>query len=113
MVESKKYDLNIIFQALSDPTRRSMLRRISEGEKSVTEISKPFRKISLAAVSKHLKVLERAKLIHRRKEGSFLLITINGEALKTAEEWMIYYRQYWDSRLNKMKKILEDQENEQ
>ena len=107
MVESKKYDLDLIFQALSDPSRRSMLRSISEKERSVTEVAKPFRKMSLAAVSKHLKVLERAKLIHRRKEGSFLLLTINGQALKAADEWMDYYQKYWDSRLGKLKHLLE------
>lgn len=89
-----------------------MLRLISEGEKSVTEVAKPFRRMSLAASSKHLKVLERAKLIHRRKEGSFVLLTINGKALKSAEEWMHSYRQYWDSRLDSLKHLLEDKENE-
>lgn len=112
MVESKKYNLDLVFQALSDPSRRSMLRSISEGEKSVTEVAKPFRRMSLAAVSKHLKVLERAKLIHRRKQGSFVLLTLNGHALRSAEEWMQYYQKYWDSRLDSLKDVLEEEEHE-
>lgn len=88
-----------------------MLKLISKGEKSVTEVAKPFHRMSLAAVSKHLKVLERAKLIHRRKQGSFLLVSINGAAFKTTEQWMGYYRQYWDSRLDGLKLLLEEREN--
>lgn len=112
MVESKKYDLNLIFQALSDPSRRAMLRSISEREKSVTEVAKPFRKMSLAAASKHIKVLERAKLIRRRKEGSFLFLSLNADAMRSAEEWMEYYRRFWDSKLDKLKQLLEGEDNE-
>lgn len=112
MVKSRKYELDRIFQALSDPSRRAMLRSISEGEKGVTEVAKPFRRMSLAAASKHIKVLERAKLIHRRKEGSFSYLSLNAEALRSAEEWMEYYRKFWNSRLDKLKNFLEGEEDE-
>lgn len=108
MVDYKKYDLDLIFQALSDPSRRAMLRSISESEKSVTEVAKPFRRMSLAAASKHLKVLERAKLIHRRRDGNHLYLTVNGEAIRSADQWMKYYQRFWDSKLDSLQKLLEE-----
>ncbi len=111
MVDSRKYDLDLIFQALSDPSRRAMLRSISEREKGVTEVAKPFKNMSLAAASKHIKVLERAKLIHRRKEGSFLYLSLNAEAIRTAEKWMEYYQKFWNSKLDNLKILMEGEED--
>ncbi len=73
MVKSESIQLDLIFHALSDGTRRSILRGITKRQKTVGEIAKPF-EMSLAAVSKHLKVLEKAKLIERKKEGSFQIV---------------------------------------
>lgn len=98
--------LDSIFHALSDPTRRSILRAVSDGEKTVGEIAKPYR-VSLAAVSKHLKVLESASLIHREKRGSFQIVRLNAQALRTAEEWLSYYEQFWNRRLDALQNYFE------
>jgi DNA-binding transcriptional ArsR family regulator len=107
MVKSETIQLNLIFHALADATRRSILRTIAKKEKTVSEIAKPFR-MSLAAVSKHLKVLEAANLIERRKEGSFQVVSLNAETLKTAEQWISYYQQFWSYRLDKLQNLLEE-----
>lgn len=106
MVDSSVYDLDLIFQALADPTRRSILRHVARRGLTVTEIARPYR-MSLAAVSKHLKVLERARLIQREKRGSFSHVRLNPEALMNAERWMTYYQQFWETRLDSLKMILE------
>lgn len=98
--------LDSIFRALSDPTRRSILRAVSMKERTVGEIAKPYR-VSLAAVSKHLKVLESADLIHREKRGSFQVVRLNAQALKTAEEWLSYYEQFWNRRLDALQTYFE------
>ncbi|TGL62066.1 ArsR/SmtB family transcription factor [Leptospira sarikeiensis] len=109
MVESKVYDLDLIFQALSDPTRRAMLRSLSKKERVITEIAEPF-EMSLAAASKHIKVLERAKLVHRRKEGSFSYLSLNSKAMMSADKWIGYYRRFWEEQLDSLKNLLEGEE---
>jgi DNA-binding transcriptional ArsR family regulator len=106
MVNSGTARLDSIFHALSDPTRRSILRSVSTREKTVGEIARPYR-VSLAAVSKHLKVLESADLIHREKRGSFQIVRLNAQALKTAEEWLSYYEQFWNRRLDALQTYFE------
>src|SRR5271163_4965924 len=106
MVNSATARLDSIFHALSDPTRRSILRAVSIKEKTVGEIAKPYR-VSLAAVSKHLKVLETADLIHREKRGSFQVVRLNAQALKTAEEWLSYYEQFWNRSLDALQTYFE------
>lgn len=106
MVKSYAFKLDRIFHALSDSTRRAILHDISRKEKSVSQIAKPH-DMSLAAISKHLKVLEAADLIHRKKEGSFQIVSLNAEALKTAEEWISKYQQFWGPRLMALKDLLE------
>jgi DNA-binding transcriptional ArsR family regulator len=106
MVESLRYDLDLVFQALADPTRRAMLKTLSRRERAITEVAKPFR-MSLAAVSKHVKVLERAKLVHRRREGSYSYLSLNSEAMMSADQWMEYYRQFWSGRLGALKQMIE------
>jgi DNA-binding transcriptional ArsR family regulator len=98
--------LDFIFHALSDPTRRSILRAVSARERTVGEIAKPYR-VSLAAVSKHLKVLESADLIHREKRGSFQVVRLNAQALKTAEEWLSYYEKFWNQSLDALQTYFE------
>ena len=82
------------YYALGSPTRRSILRRVARRPGSVGDLVQPF-KMSLAAVSKHVKMLEEAGLLRRRKEGSFYYLSLNAEALRPADEWMAFYRQFW------------------
>ncbi len=102
--------LDRIFQALSDPTRRAMLRQAAKGEQSVSSLAKPY-DLTFAAVSKHLKVLEAAKLINRRKAGSFQMISLNPETLKSADQWLNFYRQFWTARLGSLKNFLEEKKS--
>ena len=106
MVDSSGYDLDDIFGALSDPTRRAILRSVARRERSVMEIAEPF-SMSLAAVSKHLKVLEQARLIRREKRGTFYYVSLNPQALKSAEQWLGYYERFWNERLDSLKRYLE------
>ena len=99
------YDLDLVFNALADPTRRIILRQIIEGEKRVTELAKPF-KMSLAAVSKHLKVLEKARLINRRKQGREYYMSFNHEALLSADKWISLYRTFWEDQLDSLEEHL-------
>jgi DNA-binding transcriptional ArsR family regulator len=106
MVESARYDLDLIFHALSDPTRRAILKKVSSRERTVTELARPF-SMSLAAVSKHLKILDRARLIRRSKRGSFYYVTLNPEALMNAEQWLARYQRFWETRLDSLSRLLE------
>jgi DNA-binding transcriptional ArsR family regulator len=108
MVKSTAYDLDLVFRALADPTRRVILKDLAGRERTVTQLAKPFR-MSLVAVSKHLKVLERARLIQRRKDGSFHHLRLNPEALKSADEWLRHYEQFWHPRLDALKHLLEQE----
>ena len=101
--------LDRVFQALSDSTRRSILRNLVKGERSVSDIAKPF-DLTFAAVSKHLKVLEAAELIDRRKQGSFQMIRLNPKNLKTADQWLRFYEQFWSTRMDALKTLLEEKE---
>jgi DNA-binding transcriptional ArsR family regulator len=106
MVELTANSLDLLFQALADSTRRSIIKRVAGKSLTVSEIAKPFR-MSLAAVSKHLKVLERAGLIHREKQGTTYRMSLNAEALMSAEEWLAHYRQYWNERLDALQNHFE------
>lgn len=110
MVESKSQNLDLIFHALSDPTRRAILRNLSKEERGITEVAKPF-EMSLAAVSKHVKILERAKLVKRRREGSFSYLSLSKPGMLAADKWMEHYRNYWNNQLDLLKQFVE-QENE-
>jgi DNA-binding transcriptional ArsR family regulator len=101
--------LDRVFQALSDSTRRSILRNLVKGERSVSDIAQPF-DLTFAAVSKHLKVLEAADLIDRRKQGSFQMIRLNPKNLKTADQWLRFYEQFWSVRMDALKTLLEEKE---
>lgn len=97
--------LDIVFRALADGTRRRMLRSLSTRPHSVGELAAPFR-ISLAAASKHIKALERAGLVERRITGRTHLCVLRAEAMAEAERWMQYYRQFWDERLDALEAAL-------
>ena len=97
-VSTSSSRLDSVFHALSDSTRRSILRDVSGREKTVSEIAVPYQ-MSLAAVSKHLKVLERAGLISREKRGCFQFVRTNAKPMQEAERWLAYYERFWDDRL--------------
>lgn len=101
--------LDLVFHALADATRRSIIKRIAGKSLTVSEIAKPFR-MSLAAVSKHLKVLERAGLINRLKQGTTYQMSLNAEALMSAGQWLAYYQQFWDQRLDALQQLLEKEQ---
>ena len=109
MVESNAAQLDSIFHALSDATRRAILRDVARAEKTVTEIARPY-PVSLAAVSKHLKVLEAAELIEREKRGSYQMVRLNAKTLRSAEEWLAYYETFWTRQLDALQTYLEEGE---
>jgi DNA-binding transcriptional ArsR family regulator len=98
--------LSTKFAALADPTRRAILARLALGETSVTELAEPF-EMSLPAVSKHLKVLERAGLIARGREAQWRPCWIEPAALKDVDDWLEEYRRFWDARLDRLENYLE------
>ena len=112
MVKSERSRLDSIFHALSDSTRRSILRDVAKREKTVSQIAKPY-KISLAAVSKHLSVLEAADLITREKRGSFQIVRSNARPMKDAERWLVYYERFWNRRLDALQDLLESEGREE
>jgi DNA-binding transcriptional ArsR family regulator len=93
--------LSATFAALADPTRRAILARLARGETAVTELAKPF-DMSLPAVSKHLKVLERAGLIARGREAQWRPCRIEPKALKGVDDWLEGYRRFWEERLDRL-----------
>ena len=99
--------LSATFAALADPTRRAILARLSLGETSVSELARPF-DMSLPAVSKHLKVMERAGLIVRGREAQWRPCRIEGSALKQVDEWLERYRQFWEERFDRLEAYLQE-----
>ena len=93
--------LSATFAALSDPTRRAILARLAAGEATVNELAEPF-DISLPAVSRHLKVLEKARLITREREAQWRRCRLSAEPLKEAAEWMDRYRAFWDASFTRL-----------
>jgi DNA-binding transcriptional ArsR family regulator len=87
--------LDAIFGALADPTRRAILARLAEGDASVYELTTPF-DVSQPAISKHLKVLESAGLISRTRRATARLSHLEADPLRTATEWLVDYREYWE-----------------
>src|SRR3954469_5037784 len=99
--------LDATFSALADPTRRAILARLASGEASVLDIAKPF-DMSLPAVSKHLKVLERAGLIARGREAQWRPCRIEPAPLKEADDWLEEYRRLWEARLDRLDDYLKE-----
>lgn len=104
--------LSLTFSALADPTRRAILARLSSGPASVNELAAPF-SMSLPAVSKHLKVLERAQLIARGKEAQWRPCEIKAAPLKEATDWMEQYRQFWEARFDRLDAYLQELQAQQ
>lgn len=106
MVKYMTSTLNATFAALADPTRRAILERLSEGQAQVIELAEPFG-MSLPAVSKHLRVLEKASLIRRTVEGRIHRFTVNPIPLSTAQSWIDEYQQFREQRLDAWEHYLE------
>src|SRR5882672_4271867 len=92
--------------ALADPTRRAILQRLSHGEARVTELARPFA-ISLNSVSKHIRLLERARLVRRRRAGREHLLSLNPAPIDEAASWIVKQRAIWTARLNALNAMLE------
>jgi DNA-binding transcriptional ArsR family regulator len=97
----KQDSLSHTFAALADPTRRAILARLAAGEMSVSALAEPFA-MSLPAVTKHLKVLERAGLITRGRQAQWRPCTLAPEPLRQASDWMAAYRQFWEQRMDRL-----------
>jgi DNA-binding transcriptional ArsR family regulator len=97
--------LDRTFSALADPTRRAIVERLADGEASVTELAAPFA-MSLPAVSKHLKVLEKAGLISRGRQAQWRPCRLEPEPLKEASDWLQEYRRLWEERLDRLDEYL-------
>jgi DNA-binding transcriptional ArsR family regulator len=93
------------FQALADPTRRAILARLVQGETSVGELAEPF-DMSQPAISKHLKVLERAGLISRSRDAQYRPCRLEPQALKSIDEWLEAYRRLWEARFDRLESYL-------
>jgi DNA-binding transcriptional ArsR family regulator len=93
--------LSVVFGALADPTRRAILARLAQGEATVNELAAPF-DMTLPAISKHLKVLERAGLISRGREAQWRPCRLEAGALREASEWVDSYRTFWESSFDKL-----------
>lgn len=105
MVELNTLQLGPIFHALSDETRRQMLLSLADGERTVTELAEPFA-MSLAAASKHIKVLEGAGLIRREVQGRTHICRLDPGPLAGAHEWLSFYERFWTDRLNILDRLL-------
>ena len=99
--------LDLAFGALADPTRRAILARLAKGEASVTELAEPF-EMSLPAVSKHLKVLERAGLVSRGRERQWRPARLRATPIKEVAEWTDRYRRFWDERYDRLDEYLDE-----
>jgi DNA-binding transcriptional ArsR family regulator len=108
MVNILSSDLDLLFYALSDPTRRQILKMLNEGACTIGALADPF-KMSLAAISKHIKILERANLLNRKKIGRIHECSINPAAFKNAEECLQFYTQFWNESLDGFAKDLESE----
>jgi DNA-binding transcriptional ArsR family regulator len=112
MVNYSGAPLDSTFAALSDATRRGILARLArQGETSVSDLAAPY-KMSLPAVSKHLRVLEHAGLVARQKDGRVHRCRLRAEPMKDAAAWIEHYRQFWEAQLDSLARYLEDSENE-
>jgi DNA-binding transcriptional ArsR family regulator len=99
--------LDSLFGALSDPTRRAIVARLARGPTSVTELAEPF-EMSLAAVSKHLQVLDRAGLVERTRQGRSIQCSLQPAQLKTVADWITDYERFWTARLAALEQVIKN-----
>jgi DNA-binding transcriptional ArsR family regulator len=112
MVEQSTLPLDAVFRALADPTRRSMLRTLAAGERNIGELAAPFR-MSFAAASKHVKVLEGAGLVRRHVQGRRHVCRIQPGPLAAADEWLHSYRRLWTEQLDRLDSLLQAEDRVQ
>ena len=112
MVELETPQLDIVFRALGDATRRRMLRELASGERTVGQLAEPFA-ISLAAASKHIKVLENAGLIRREVRGRTHLCRLDPGPLASAQQWLSFYERFWTDRLDALERLLRQEDGTQ
>jgi DNA-binding transcriptional ArsR family regulator len=111
MIKYRDEDIsNDVFSVLSDPTRREMITQLAKGEMTVMKLAEPF-KMSLPAVSKHLKVLEKAGLVSVRKEGRYRYYYLNPTSIDCANQWLTDLRQFWTSQLSRLESFLDQNTN--
>jgi DNA-binding transcriptional ArsR family regulator len=111
MVESSAPELDVVFHALGDATRRRMLRELVSGERTVTQLAEPFA-MSLAAASKHIKALENAGLIRREVRGRTHLCRLDPGPLASAHEWLNFYERFWTDRLDILERLLRTEDSD-
>ncbi len=104
--------LSTTLAALADPTRRAILARLSAGEASVTELAEPF-EMSMPAISKHLKVLERAGLIARGRQAQWRPCSLQAGPLKEVADWLEHYRRFWEASFDRLEEYLRDLQSEE
>ena len=110
MVEQHQARLDLVFRALGDPTRRSMLQRLAKGEQTVGDLAAPHR-MSLAAASKHIQTLERAGLVKRTVRGRIHYCRIDPRPLERADDWLRGYERLWDTRIERLVELLRHPDN--
>jgi DNA-binding transcriptional ArsR family regulator len=110
MVEQSNVPLDAVFRALADPTRRAMLRALAAGERPIGELAAPFR-MSFAAASKHVKVLEGAGLVQRKVQGRRHICHIQPAPLAAADEWLRFYQRLWTDQLDRLDSLLQAEDH--
>jgi DNA-binding transcriptional ArsR family regulator len=100
-------NLNNTFSALSDPTRRAIISKLAKGELPIMELASPF-DMSLPAVSKHIRVLEKAGLVICKKQGRVHYCRLNAQPLRDAAKWLAFYQKFWDAKLDALASFLEE-----
>ena len=111
MVSQQTARLDGVFHALSDPTRRAMLRRLTRGERKIGELAAPFR-MSFVAASKHIRVLERAGLVRRRIVGRAHLCRLEPKPLAAAERWLKFYERLWTANFDRLDELLAEEDGD-
>src|SRR5262245_46881440 len=112
MVQDRSPSLDRVFHALAHPARRAMLRRLSKGEWNLSELAAPLR-MSFPAASKHVRVLERARLVRRRVVGRTHLCRIEGKPLAEADAWLEGYREVWEANFQRLDDLLEEMKTDE
>ena len=107
MVKYESPLLDRTFSALADPTRRSILANLAEGERCVTDLAKPHR-MSLPAISKHLRVLEKAGLVRRKRDGRVHRLKLEAKPMQQAQQWIEEYRRFWEESLDRLDTYLKE-----
>jgi len=110
LMVTNSHRLDLVFAALADPTRRAILARLAESEATVGDLARPF-EISRPAISKHLRVLERAGLVRRARDGRLSRCGLDATPMRDAAEWVETYRVFWESQLAALSRYLEKQKD--